>query len=210
MSRPTCRAFRFAGPGNRPCRVCRRGAVSAAGAWLLFADGSGGHLRWHRSRRFQSGRQERSAGGGCDVSRLRLGRAPAAGGSCAVCGAMLLRRGLPDFRSWPEGLIRVGGFVAVLVSTCVLTRLHAADDGGLPAGPGGAVGASIVAVGLPVLNWVGLTLCAVADCRCWWVRRRRCATRGCMSSSRSGAALRRSRGGWLRWRWLRIEEVDWW
>ena len=80
----------------------------------------------------------------------------------ALCGAMLLRRGLPDLRSWPEGLIRVGGFVAVLVSTCVLTRLHAADDGGLPAGPGGAVGASIVAVGLPVLNWVGLTLCAVA------------------------------------------------
>ncbi len=80
----------------------------------------------------------------------------------ALCGAMLLRRGLPDLRSWPEGLIRVGGFVAVLVSTCVLTRLHAVDDGGLPAGPGGAVGASIVAVGLPVLNWVGLTLCAVA------------------------------------------------
>ena len=80
----------------------------------------------------------------------------------ALCGAMLLRHGLPDLRSWPEGLIRVAGFAAVLVSMCVLTRLHAADDDGLPAGPGGAVGASIVAVGLPILNWVGLTLCAVA------------------------------------------------
>ena len=80
----------------------------------------------------------------------------------ALCGAMLLRHGLPDLRSWPEGLIRVAGFAAVLVSMCVLARLHAADDGGLPAGPGGAVGASIVTVGLPILNWVGLTLCAVA------------------------------------------------
>ena len=80
----------------------------------------------------------------------------------ALCGVMLLRRGLPDVGAWPQVLVRVGGFVAVLIATCVLARLHAAPASSLPAGPGGAVGAGIVAAGLPVLNWVGLTLCAMA------------------------------------------------
>ena len=80
----------------------------------------------------------------------------------AFCGVMLLRRGLPQARAWPQLLARAGGFVAVLIATCVLARLHVGGVSSLPAGPGGAVGDGIVAAGLPVLNWVGLTLCAMA------------------------------------------------
>ena len=80
----------------------------------------------------------------------------------AFCGVMLLRRGLPQARAWPQLLGRAGGFVAVLIATCVLARLHVGGASSLPAGPGGAVGDGIVAAGLPVLNWVGLTLCAMA------------------------------------------------
>ena len=80
----------------------------------------------------------------------------------AFCGVMLLRRGLPHARAWPQLLARAGGFVAVLIATCVLARLHVGGVSSLPAGPGGAVGDGIVAAGLPVLNWVGLTLCAMA------------------------------------------------
>ena len=81
---------------------------------------------------------------------------------CLVVAAWPLlrwhRRGL----SWTEVPIRCGGFVAVLVATCLLTRLHLADSGTMPAGPGGALGDSVARVGLPVLNLTGLTLCALA------------------------------------------------
>ena len=75
-------------------------------------------------------------------------------------GLLVLGRHEVAPRTWPLALVRVGGFIAVLVAACVLMRLHV-TVGELPAGPGGALGHSLVAVGLPALNWVGLTLCAL-------------------------------------------------
>ena len=77
----------------------------------------------------------------------------------AWAGVQLLRRGLPGSKSWPRLAIRLVGFLAVLVSICVLAHLHFAGGENLPAGGGGAVGASLANAGLPMLNWVGLTLC---------------------------------------------------
>ena len=64
--------------------------------------------------------------------------------------------------SWTSLLVRCGGFVAVVVSTCLLLCLHVEAGQNLPAGPGGAIGDGIARAGLPLLNWVGLTLCALA------------------------------------------------
>ena len=79
----------------------------------------------------------------------------------AWAGVQLLRRGVPDALSWPYLAIRVVGFLAVLVSLCVLSHLHFTAGESLPAGIGGAIGASVVEAGLPMLNWVGLTLCVL-------------------------------------------------
>ena len=70
----------------------------------------------------------------------------------------------PPAQAWSWAVVRVGGFVATLVSICVLLRLHQKNDGNLPAGvgTGGALGDSLASLGLPVLNPAGLTLCALA------------------------------------------------
>ena len=64
--------------------------------------------------------------------------------------------------TWAEAPVRGGGFVAVLLATCLLMRLHIEAGDAMPASAGGAVGDSIAQVGLPVLNVPGLTLCALA------------------------------------------------
>ena len=79
----------------------------------------------------------------------------------AWAGVQLLRHGVPDAMSWPRLAIRLVGFLAVLVSICALAHLHFTTGEDLPAGGGGAIGASLVEAGMPMLNWVGLTLCVL-------------------------------------------------
>ena len=80
----------------------------------------------------------------------------------AVSSALLFRpRGRQEW-AWASLLVRSGGFIAVVVSTCLLLCLHVETGQHLPAGPGGAIGDGIARAGLPLLNWVGLTLCALA------------------------------------------------
>ena len=74
---------------------------------------------------------------------------------------LLLRPSWRDSLSWLTTLIRVSGFALMLAATCLLADLHF-TGGDFPAGPGGALGKSLVDVGLPVLNWIGLTLVAIA------------------------------------------------
>jgi len=57
--------------------------------------------------------------------------------------------------------LRVAGWLMVLVFGAILVRLHAAPEGDLPAGPGGMIADWLVGAGLPLFNWVGLTLIAV-------------------------------------------------
>ena len=79
-----------------------------------------------------------------------------------VSSVLLFRtRGSREW-SWASALVRCGGFVAVVVSTCLLLCLHVEAGQQLPAGPGGAIGDGIARAGLPLLNWVGLTVCALA------------------------------------------------
>ena len=47
-----------------------------------------------------------------------------------------------------------------MISCAVITRIHVAGDARWPAGPGGMVGDWLTVVGLPLFNWVGLTLLA--------------------------------------------------
>ncbi len=62
---------------------------------------------------------------------------------------------------WNRVGLRAGGWLAVLILGAVLIRLHATPDSALPAGAGGMIGDWLVAVGLPLFNWVGLTLIAL-------------------------------------------------
>jgi S-DNA-T family DNA segregation ATPase FtsK/SpoIIIE len=62
---------------------------------------------------------------------------------------------------WPLASLRIAGWLIGLLCGAVLARLHIASSLGLPAGPGGMVGSWLVHVGLPLLNWVGLTLLAL-------------------------------------------------
>ena len=64
--------------------------------------------------------------------------------------------------TWAEAPVRGGGFVAVLLATCLLMRLHVEAGDAMPASAGGALGDSLARVGMPVLNVPGLTLCALA------------------------------------------------
>ena len=83
--------------------------------------------------------------------------------ACLLAGAVpLLRRHRRNPWTWAEAPVRGGGFVAVLVATCLLMRLHIEAGDAMPASAGGALGDSIARVGLPVLNVPGLTLCALA------------------------------------------------
>ena len=82
---------------------------------------------------------------------------------CLLAGAVpLLRRHRRNPWTWAEAPVRGGGFVAVLLATCLLMRLHIEAGDAMPASAGGALGDSIARVGLPVLNVPGLTLCALA------------------------------------------------
>jgi S-DNA-T family DNA segregation ATPase FtsK/SpoIIIE len=62
---------------------------------------------------------------------------------------------------WPLASLRIAGWLIGMLCGAVLARLHIASSLGLPAGPGGMVGSWLVHVGLPLLNWVGLTLLAL-------------------------------------------------
>ena len=78
-----------------------------------------------------------------------------------IAGVKVLR---PAQETWtlPLFSIRFCGWLAVVVSACVLARLHVAPTTALRAGPGGIVGEGLTSLGLPVLGWVGLTLIAVS------------------------------------------------
>ena len=77
-------------------------------------------------------------------------------------GGMMVLRPAPEPWTMPLFSIRFCGWLAVVVSACVLARLHVAPTEMLRAGPGGIVGDALASFGLPVLGWVGLTLIAVA------------------------------------------------
>ncbi len=62
---------------------------------------------------------------------------------------------------WNRVGLRTGGWLIVFILGSMLIRVHAAPDADLPAGPGGMVGDWLTAVGLPLFNWVGLTLIAL-------------------------------------------------
>lgn len=79
-----------------------------------------------------------------------------------AAAAPLLRRHRRTPWTWAEAPVRGGGFVAVLVASCLLAQLHIEAGDAMPAGAGGALGSSIADLGLPVLNVWGLTLCALA------------------------------------------------
>ena len=82
---------------------------------------------------------------------------------CLLAAAIpLLRHRRRTPWTWAEAPVRGGGFVAVLVATCLLMRLHIEAGDAMPASAGGALGDSVARVGLPVLNVPGLTLCALA------------------------------------------------
>ena len=82
---------------------------------------------------------------------------------CLLAAAVpLLRHHRRTPWTWAEAPVRGGGFVAVLVATCLLMRLHIEAGDAMPASAGGALGDSIARVGLPLLNVRGLTLCALA------------------------------------------------
>ena len=81
---------------------------------------------------------------------------------CLLAAAFVLLRRRPVEWSWSEAPIRCGGFLAVLVASCLLLRLHAGASEGMPAGSGGVLGDAIAGLGLPVFNVAGLTLGALA------------------------------------------------
>ena len=62
---------------------------------------------------------------------------------------------------WPLVSVRIAGWLIGILCGTVLARLHIASSWGLPAGPGGMVGSWLVHVGMPLLNWIGLTLLAL-------------------------------------------------
>ena len=68
--------------------------------------------------------------------------------------------------SWPLVGARAFGCLGIAIAVCVLTDLHVAKPPGLDlpanAGPGGALGASLVTLSLPALHWPGITLVAIA------------------------------------------------
>lgn len=61
---------------------------------------------------------------------------------------------------WLLLLIRTSGWLALIVSACVLLHLHSSLDQSLPAGAGGIFGQWLALNGSAVFGWVGLTLLA--------------------------------------------------
>ena len=80
-----------------------------------------------------------------------------------VGGLRLLRRSAEPW-SWPVFGTRLLGWLAASAAACVLVDMHVATTMQLPGdtGPGGIVGDWLTRAGLPVLNWAGVTLVAVA------------------------------------------------
>ena len=80
-----------------------------------------------------------------------------------VGGLRLLRRSAEPW-SWPVFGTRFLGWLAASAAACVLVDMHVATSMRLPGdtGPGGIVGDWLTRAGLPVLNWAGVTLVAVA------------------------------------------------
>ena len=125
---------------------------------------------------------------------------------------LLLRRGWRESLSWLNTMLRTGGFVLVVTATCLLTELHFAGSS-LPAGPGGVVGRGLAAAGLPVLNWVGLTICGLAVLAIGtqagfgysWLTIAEYTGRGVhLVASLLAAGARRAAGSaWTAWQWLR-------
>ena len=62
---------------------------------------------------------------------------------------------------WPLVSLRIAGWLIGMLCGAVLARLHIASLSSLPDGPGGMIGSWLVQVGMPSLNWVGLTLVAI-------------------------------------------------
>ena len=77
-----------------------------------------------------------------------------------VAGAYgLMRRPAPVSVVW----LRVAGFLAVTLASCVLMELAVSSPAGaLPAGTGGALGEQLVAAGMPALHRAGVALVALA------------------------------------------------
>ena len=149
-----------------PVREIALVAVLAVAVYLLFSIGSHSphDPAWTvaGSDREVSNLFGRSGAYAADAMLLAFGWAayllPA---SLVGAAVMLVRHGWRDLLAWPGTLIRVAGFVLMLVASCLLVQLHFVV-GEFPAGPGGALGSSLATHGLPLLNWVGLTVCAVA------------------------------------------------
>jgi S-DNA-T family DNA segregation ATPase FtsK/SpoIIIE len=76
-----------------------------------------------------------------------------------VIGAMRMWR-LVEW-DWPVASLRLAGWLIGILCGAVLARLHIASTFGLPAGAGGIIGSWLVQIGMPLFNWVGLTLLAL-------------------------------------------------
>ena len=75
----------------------------------------------------------------------------------AVVGLRLLLQ--PDSEAnWLFSLVRATGWIALLVSSCVLFAMHSSSGDSLPSGPGGIFGLWLVTTALPIFGTVGLTL----------------------------------------------------
>jgi S-DNA-T family DNA segregation ATPase FtsK/SpoIIIE len=77
-----------------------------------------------------------------------------------IVGIRLIR-GRGEGLSWLLGVVRLLGWVGVVLCSCVLAALHFPAPESLPAGVGGILGHWLAALGLPVFGWVGLTLLAI-------------------------------------------------
>jgi DNA segregation ATPase FtsK/SpoIIIE, S-DNA-T family len=62
---------------------------------------------------------------------------------------------------WPLVFVRSTGWLVSIVAGAVLVRIHVAADVALPAGASGMLGAWLVQTGMPLFNWIGLTLIAL-------------------------------------------------
>jgi len=75
---------------------------------------------------------------------------------CVIGWRLVRHRDEPA--TWIVTLARTLGWIGILLGCCVLADLHFTGGPGLPAGPGGMLGAWFGQVGVNVLGWVGMTL----------------------------------------------------
>ena len=78
--------------------------------------------------------------------------------SLAVAGGRLL---FSKEVSWTIFAVRLSGWIALIVASCVVFDLHLAVDRALPAGDGGIFGQWLTQFGIPVFGSVGLTVIAL-------------------------------------------------